>query len=55
MIEWDGPPMGQQLAKTELGTVSIPSELLAPKEDVEVIVACINENVLSVFGGEQAH
>lgn len=40
--------------KTELGTMIIPSELLALKNDLEGIVGYINENVVSVFGGEQA-
>lgn len=41
--------------KTELGAVSIPSELLALKKDLEVVVGYINENVVSVFGEEEAH
>lgn len=41
--------------KTELGTMSIRSELLALKKDLEVVVGYINENVVSVFGREEAN
>lgn len=35
--------------------MSILSELLALKKDLEDIVGYINENVVSVFGGEQTY
>lgn len=43
------------MVKTELGAVSFPSELLVLKKDLEVVIGYINENVVSVFGEEEAH